>query len=252
MAQAQLDGEFGVEWAVGLTTVPSRRALLERTLASVAAAGFPRPHLFVDGARTFETDLEATCRWPAVLTWANWFLGLTELIARRPFAHFYLMLQDDLVMCRGVREYLEARPWPKDGYANLYTAPENASREPGWRETRDVARDPERNIGLQGGRGALALAFDRRAAMAMLAAPSATRKLVDLRPEFRVKRADGGIVTAMNLSGFREYVHAPSLVQHTGTISSMGNGWQAPSSTFLGEDFDARALLELPCSGPMA
>jgi hypothetical protein len=37
-------------WAYGITTVPSRlTTLLPRTITSLAAAGFDKPHLFVDG-----------------------------------------------------------------------------------------------------------------------------------------------------------------------------------------------------------
>ena len=53
---------------------------------------------------------------------------------------------------------------------------------------------------------------------------------------------DGGIVTAMKKSGWKEYVHNPSLVQHIGDISTLGNKPHAKSVTFLGEDFDANNL----------
>jgi hypothetical protein len=50
-------------------------------------------------------------------------------------------------------------------------------------------------------------------------------------------------VTAANLAGFREYVHVPSLVEHTGIMSSMDNGhWTQKAVEFPGEDFDCMEL----------
>jgi hypothetical protein len=53
-------------------------------------------------------------------------------------------------------------------------------------------------------------------------------------------------------AGFTEYVHAPSLVQHTGEVSSMGNPWDDTpgakrypfAQTFPGKDFDPLTLLD--------
>lgn len=261
LADAELAGEFGVVWAVGVTTVgdaaerwaqvgyrvaPGRRDTLARTLQSLARAGFARPHLFADGARGGEFDwtgLDATCRWPAVLTWANWFLALGELVARYPFAARYAIFQDDLVCVRNLRPYLESVPLPGPGYANLYAAPGHHADGRGWQEAPTIHTDPEGRR-LQGGKGALATVMDRDTALAILTSPHANRKSTDPRPEFRHKRADGGLVNAVNHSGGREWVHVPSLVQHTGLRSSMGNGVAPPSVCFPGEDFDALALLE--------
>lgn len=58
------------------------------------------------------------------------------------------------------------------------------------------------------------------------------------------RAVDGGIVTGMNKVGYREYVHYPSLVQHTGLISSMRNRQQPTAPSFPGEDFDAMTLFK--------
>ena len=73
------------------------------------------------------------------------------------------------------------------------------------------------------------------------------------------KYLDGGVVTALAKAGRKEFIHNPSLLQHTGKISSMGNGakghgWGVVGShpdalTFPGEDFDAMELL--PCETPL-
>lgn len=262
-ADLELSGAFGNRWAYGVTTVgkaseqwakhgfktvQERGGLLQRTLASLRRTGFDTPHLFVDGAEEgFKfLGLPTTYRNPAVLTWGNWFLSLGELVIREPFARWYAIFQDDIVTSTGLKEYIERSDLPADAYLNLYTAPVNegaaAGRE-GWYEAPVTHVDVEGRQ-LQGGQGALALVLPRDAALAILTSPHANRKALDPRPEFRHKKADGGVVTALNYAGWREWVHAPSLVQHTGIESSMGNGIVPTSTTFRGEAFNLLSLLE--------
>ena len=54
---------------------------------------------------------------------------------------------------------------------------------------------------------------------------------------------DGGIVTAFKKAGWQEHVHNPSLVQHTGITSVMGNKQHKLATSFKGEDFDAIELV---------
>ena len=57
------------------------------------------------------------------------------------------------------------------------------------------------------------------------------------------KAIDGGIVDALSPLGFVEYVHNPSLVQHTGLVSSMSNKRHPTAETFPGENFDFMDLV---------
>ncbi len=57
------------------------------------------------------------------------------------------------------------------------------------------------------------------------------------------RRIDGGIAEAMNKAGYREMVHNPSLVQHVGHKSTMGNKPHRQALTFLGEGWDAMEVL---------
>jgi hypothetical protein len=56
---------------------------------------------------------------------------------------------------------------------------------------------------------------------------------------------DGGIVEAMKQAGWSEWIHNPSLVQHTGQMSSMGNtGKDQLAESFPGPEKDAMTFLE--------
>ncbi|MCK9568750.1 hypothetical protein M0R72_07405 [Candidatus Pacearchaeota archaeon] len=226
-----------MEWAYGITTVPTRRdSLLVKTVASLAKAGFECPRLFVDGVENntgYERfDLEITTRSPSIRTFGNWILGLAELYIRNPIADRYAMFQDDFVTYRNLRQYLEQLPYPERGYCNLYTFPRNQAlckSGVGW------------YLSDQLGKGAVALVFSHEAVMTLLCHEHIVKRPQDSQRGWRA--IDGGIVTAFKKAGWKEYVHNPSLVQHTGIFSSMGNAKQAQAMSFRGESFDALTLL---------
>lgn len=237
-----------VRWAYGVTTVPERfDELLPRTLASLAAAGFEEPRLFVDGCTesSLPAELskhEATCRWPRVRTAQNWWLSALELYCRDSHADRYALFQDDFVTCRNLRQYLDTCPFPGNGYWNLYTFPSNENLAPkggGWFQAAPLNTGSE----FQTGRGAVALVFSRKGLQALFGQEHWITRVVDKEKGWR--KVDGGIVTAMNKAGWREYVHSPSLTQHTGLESSMGNKPHPLSTSFPGEQFDA---MELACA----
>lgn len=232
----------GVKWAYGVTTVPSRRDdLLPRTLISLREAGFDNPRLFVDGCDEphswkREFGLEVTNRYPKIRTFGNWILGLAELYIREPSFDRYALFQDDLVTYKNLRAYLESLPFPERTYWNLYTFPSNqklcpdGGKHEGWYKSNQL------------GRGAVALVFSREGVKTLL---QARTNIID-RPEdvHRGHRAvDGGVVEAMRKAGYTELVHNPSLVQHTGDHSSMGNRPHKKANSFRGEAYDAREMI---------
>lgn len=235
-----------MEWAYGVTTVPSRfDTTLPGTLQSLAAAGFDKPWLFVDGC--FEHGLPEwvpafgnTCRMPAVRTFGNWVLAAWELYIRNPRADRYAIFQDDLIACKNLRKYLELCPYPDHGYLNLYLFPCNHLDQFGWYPAN------------QQGKGAVGLVFDRPALQELLASEHMVLRPPDrtLRPvggDWTKGQAniDGAVVTALRKAGWREFVHYPSLLQHTGDASTMGNfQWEKASS--FNESYDP--LLGFPNS----
>lgn len=254
-------------WACGVTTIdcefrPERRKiLLPQTLASLEVAGFPSPRLFVDGAdngtKTNEHlwtsfNLPVTFRNPRIFAFGNWMLGAIELFIRQPAADYYAMFQDDIVLSKNVRQFLERTTWPsKTCYLSLYTAgaeQEAVSGKPnGWYESPpitgrdffDIAAGAERR--QQAGQGALALIFTREGLHTLFKQPHFVERPMDVSRGQR--NIDGGIVEAMNKSGWRCWVHNPGLVQHKGEHSTISGIYHRPSQCFAGEKFDALSLL---------
>lgn len=252
-----------MNWSYGLTTVPSRLDnLTRRTLKSLEAAGFPDPWIFLDGAGSYPIHLvseygryKTTFRNPPVRTFGNWILSLWEIYLRNPQADRFAIFQDDIVACRNLRSYLEKCEWTPKTYQNLYTVPGNAHPRRG-----QIGWHPA----VLPGKGALALVFDRDALWQVLRGVDiSTRPLVVGREVNAFPRSwkgvDAAVVDSLTKVGYREMIHWPSLVQHTGMcdekdapkagpdpVSVSANSRKAPSDCFLGEDADAGLLDRLP------
>lgn len=240
-----------LQWSYGVTTVPERRSTtLPRTLESLRKSGYPTPRLFVDGdsdPKSWEKEfnLQVTCRHPRIRTHGNWVLALYELFIREPGSTRYAIFQDDMVTCRDLRAYLDRCKYPDRGYWNLYTFPENQQLCPpnhiGWYRSN------------QFGRGAVALIFSREAVLTLLQSAHMMERPINVDRGW--KAVDGGIVTALNKvkiitdnnkvepTPWIEYVHNPSLVQHTGEVTTMGSAVHPQAISFPGEEFSAVSLL---------
>jgi hypothetical protein len=222
-----------MNWSYGITTVPARvNTLLVDTLASLAAAGFHSPRLFIDGVgealEVSEKEYPITIRSPALGGFGNFALAALELSIRDPHADRYAIFQDDILVCKNLKEYLEASPYPEKSYLNLMTMESNhpvAQGRPadttGWYQTDQLAR------------GAQALVFNNIALRSLLT----QRHFID-RPTTNSKRStrgiDGTTVGAMNNAGYKEWVHYPSLVQHVGRVSAMNNTWKGDAPSYVG------------------
>ena len=230
-------------WAYGVTTVPQRRVtLLPRTLASLRAAGFDCPRLFVDGCDDPSSyshfGLELTMRYPSLRAYGNWLMALLELYLRSPNADRFAVFQDDFVTYRNLRAYLDWCPYPGElndrpkGYWNLYTFPENqrlSDGKIGWFFSNQL------------GKGGVALVFNREATVILLEHQHMITRAQDVNRGW--KALDGGVVDSMRKSGWKEYVHDPSLVQHTGMESTISRSRHALAPSFRGEEFNAEEMI---------
>lgn len=228
-----------MKWAYGVTTVPDRaHDQLPNTLKSLETAGFDNPRLFIDGTdSTKDYDhlgLQMTTHFQRVQAFGNWVLALWELYIREPKADRYAIFQDDFVTYHNLKDYLESCKFPKRGYWNLYTFPQNQIRCPsdtyeGW------------FLSNQLGLSAIGLIFNHETIPMLLSHPHLVEK--PRHVQYAHRKIDGCVVDTMKKLGMQEFVHSPSLTQHTGKVSTLGNHKQALASKFYGQDFDARELI---------
>ena len=83
--------------------------------------------MFAEPGSELPADLDEsriTTRRQKLGAWPNWLLSLNEMVLRAPQADAYLLCQDDVLYCRGLREYLEQTLWPTErvGVVSLHTA----------------------------------------------------------------------------------------------------------------------------------
>jgi len=213
-------GKIDHTWTCGVTTVAQRveDGTLADTLTSIIDAGFPQPRIFCDGAANIDGDV--TYRIPRTNAFSNWMLAAWELYLRHPHSKYYAIFQDDCVVARNTRRYLDTWDYPERGYWNLYTHEKNgrADMAKGWH--------PASKRGF----GALGLVFDNTTLKVLL-----THEHMINRPKSPVrggKNIDGGIVTALKQAGWTEYVHMPSLMQHIGDKSTLGHSPRRRSPYF--------------------
>lgn len=229
-----------IKWAYGVTTVPSRSSTtLVHTINSLCGAGFDYPLVFcdgpLDGVVADDYRNYSSYRVSRIGAYGNYLLGLWELLIRNPTCQRFAMFQDDIVVSKNLRAYLDRCRVPDKTYLNLCTWKQNEELCPknftGWYPSNQM------------GRGAQGLVFSRDGLRHLLSNPI----VVDHPLQGNIKRnrnIDGAINNALKKQGYTELVHRPSLVDHIGTESVIE---QHASETFMpsfrGEDFDCLALL---------
>ena len=228
-------------WQYAVTTVSTRADnLLLTTLESLAASGFNNPTISVDGyLQTTNFANLTVIERDNIKAYPHWVLTLHELFLRNPWAQYYAIFQDDFVCVPNLRAYLTSCEYPAKGYLNLFTFMENDAlvARAGTQGWVPAARADE---GYQLGRSAVALVFNHEAVITLLTSPHMLTRMYDAVTG--LKSIDGAVVTAMHKAGYTEYVHNPSLVQHIGEVSSMGNK-KHPQSKCFQPDFDPLTLI---------
>jgi hypothetical protein len=218
-----------MNWSYGITTCGNRYSTtLPRTIESLSNGGFTNPILFVDNPLDLDWDkfeLEVVKRSGKVNAFSNIFLAITELVLRFPLVDRYALFQDDIICGKNLKSYLE-KFYPEKGYLNLYLFPSNA----------ELAKGNGWYLSNQRGLSACGLVFSRDVILNFWRSDYMINRPRDARRGW--KSIDGGIVSALKNLGISEWVHYPSLLQHIGTESIIGNKTHAQGVGFLGESHD--------------
>jgi len=248
-----------MNWAYAVTTYTGRSTtLLARTNESLLSGGFIDPILFIDGCNSKDDqddylgfNNQKVFRSGTVGCYGNWILTLWELYIRNPKAERFIIFQDDIVSVKNLRQYLEAVPVPDQfragkAYLNLYTAQCNER----FIEVERADGNTGKMISKKGwfnsdclGRGALALMFHESAMPNLMSGFNMAHRIRDYSQGHR--SIDGAVMQChknQKLTRF-EYCHNPSLINHTGLRSTIGNAANVTAPTFPGEDVDAMTFL---------
>lgn len=208
----------------GMTTFSREKAptLLAQSVNSVLAAGFDQLHLFAwddvtlgkgvyqDGVQVHRTRERL---WP----FQNFLFGLRTMLAVAPDADGYMIFQDDVVVAKNLRSWLDQSLWPDgrdDGLVSLYTpailTDQLGGHHSGWFQMPMPAKDARQRknephtVGTYG-------------AQAILMSGKFARAFLKPRPDLRnMNKTDHWLARFCYENDLPYWHHDPSLVRHAG------------------------------------
>jgi len=99
-----------IKWAVGVITAPRTTGYyLPRTIDTLTTGGWNKIVVFAEPNSPIPDNFtgDVVKRRKIYGDWTNWATGLYELFLSEPDAHYYFMLEDDAILCKNARSYLE-------------------------------------------------------------------------------------------------------------------------------------------------
>jgi len=115
-----------MNWGVVVLTAPRPMPTLDRTLASLARAGWRYALV--------------ACDDPPGGHFRAWTRALAAVRAVAPCADVYFVVEDDVVFCRDLRPYLEGCLWPDQpariALCSVFTPAAYRQATPGWHQQR--------------------------------------------------------------------------------------------------------------------
>jgi hypothetical protein len=225
---------------VGITAAPrSGTSYLQSTIES-AARNFQDIHVFAEPILDNPGGVIFHQHGERFGDWSNWLCGFFTLLTIRPKTDYFLMLEDDVSLCKNVSYYLEGLIPQISRFAvlSIYT-PER------YRRHGRYVHNECHGVETWGGQ---ALVFGRHEAVRFLSSPE-----VILHRSFGETHQGRDIANSRKdaiLGKWAEreqlpfYFHSPSLAQHTGRISSLNS--EGHQAVFVGTDYDAMKLVEEP------
>jgi GR25 family glycosyltransferase involved in LPS biosynthesis len=201
--------------ALGMITCARPQIDVHDTINELRSAAFAEPlHLFCEPSSPPIRDLPGVVvhqneiRRGCVGNWAHCLKWLIQQTS----ADYFLISEDDVAYCQGAREALEhgIAEYSHVGFWSLYTPVRDrglVGHKAGWVEA-NRGRDAW---------GTQAMCLPRSSANILLAYPS-------LYTEPRT--TDYIVAQCFIDEGVPCYYHNPSLTNHLGQISSIGNNWQ--------------------------
>jgi GT2 family glycosyltransferase len=256
------------KFAVGMTTATRRDSTLHQSLTSLMESGFDKVTVFaephaptsmlnnisgVDIVRRPKTidilrpglfpageDQKETGRFGC---WQNYVQTMADLLVLYPEAEAILIVQDDAVFAKGIREFLEHDLWPSPvtGCVSLYTSRVHERTEAvGCKSRKDFGK-----------MGAVANIMPREVVQKIIDSPrshSWRGNQNDFSPEdtaWLKKAADTWLGRSIRGIGVRAYSYTPSFSQHVSKYSAVGHGdnsGKRSSSKFIGEEKNVSEL----------
>lgn len=233
-----------LRWAVGITTAPRGQWTLPRAIGSLCTSGFDRMTIFAEPGSPIPglpAEIDVVERPKRLGIHHNYVESLRDLLQAHPQADTLAIFQDDVIVCRHLREFLDADLWPawNCGVVSAYSPNFH-----GYEKSHSGGCHRVSQAHLI---GACAMVFPRHAAEMIVKHPLAEswRGRAKGRANSREDRkaVDAFIGHVVRQIGLRSYFYSPSLVQHVARVSTVRHGGatgKRRSAGFPGEQADAR------------
>lgn len=238
-------------FAVGITAAPRPTPTVHQCVQSVIAAGF-EPTVFAEPhTPTAALSCRVVSRPRRLGCFHNYLQTLEDLLASDPEAQAIVVFQDDVIVSKDLRPFLEHDLWPSDkcGAVSLYS-PDfygyEHGRPPGF------FRQPGKFL-----MGACGMVYPRHVAQALTTRHREWRGAAKgvITDPVKKKAVDTWIGHAVKGENLHVYYPNPSLCQHIAETSSIGHGGNSQlrkgktyrkSGRFAGTEVSAFALWEPP------
>ncbi len=230
---------------IGVRIAPRKISTYDLTLDSLAETGWCSGYLFVEPGITIEKkykkQFKVVKRRKRLNCFKNLYEGLKQMRKEKPKATYYGMVQDDVLFCKGVREYYESSLMSSSvlmnaGVVSMFTHRRYAKPNHfGWHLV-----DKGRYLEM---------------AQTFFFSPEAVDSVLEFFPHAEESNMfkydftdDNRIGWWARENGFSIYYHTPSLAQHIGHASACWEKqplavWKRSSWDFVGEEFDLANLM---------
>jgi hypothetical protein len=178
-----------MRWEVGVITCPREKSTLTQTLESLYGAGWYVTQIFND------PDFSGC--------YHNWRKCARRLLDRSDGGLIFIA-EDDILITRGLRRYLERTQLP-DGVISLYTAAPNHG-EHGWNQITNL---PKRSNG----------------ALATVWRPELLERFLEYDRSEEFKNGTDTLIGMWCKQNAPLWCHSPSFVKHIGETSTIDPVW---------------------------
>lgn len=214
-------GKANLNWSTCIITAPRQHPTLLRCMQNLQSAGWRDFRIFAEpGCEDLPRDqgIPIVERVGSLGAWPNWYLALAELLMRQPNADFYFLLEDDALLYQGqpnLKSYVEQSlvSNPQLAFASLYCADAIMANQIGW---------VSGNLGKYF-IGALALVIPKESALKLMTNENVARHRETGGEDHGTKLTDAVLGRWAFENQLRVLVHNPSLVDHIGNTSTLGN-----------------------------
>ena len=231
--------------SIGLRISPREIQTYDLTIESMKKTGWNSGYIFAEpGLEINEKDypeFKIVRRKERLNCFKNMYDGLVQMREEEPDSEYYGMIQDDVLFCRGVRQYYEkslelSEVLRNAGVVSVFT-PRLYSKKNhfGWHNI-----NKGRHLEM---------------AQTFFFSPKAVDSIIEFFPDERESSLFKYYFTDDNRIGwwarendFEVVYHTPSLSQHIGHTSSCWDSqptsvWRRSASDFVGEEFDLLDLM---------